>query len=402
VLRCSAHVAGFGEAGILSLESEHGTADRRPRLLFVLHSFHIRAGTEEHTRILAEALCDRFEIAYLFPERGAVVLRIHDAAKEIRFPGGELRYASPHDPVVAQSVKDALREFPPELIHIQHFARWPRGVIDLLAELGRPLVMSFHDYFAITPLFMMIGTEDPDVVMSESYVRKYFGADVREGLQERQGFLRRSLQAIRVRIVPSRFLASVMAKVYPNDYRVIPHGVRPFAEPVARHSGGALRFGYLGGPVLQKGWQELLRAWPLVSDAAPAAELHLFGGRSIRGELPRNAFHHGGYSPVELPRILSQIDVGVLPSICPETFSLVLSEMQLAGIPVAASRMGAFRERVREGETGYFFDPFSPDDTARALRLFTEDDGWRGWNIPSPRLAEQMADEYAGIYRSLS
>jgi glycosyltransferase involved in cell wall biosynthesis len=367
----------------------------------VLHSFHIRAGTEEHTRILAEALCDRFEIAYLFPESGAIVLRVHDTANEIRFPGGPLRYASPHDPAVTQSVRDALREFLPELIHIQHFARWPRGVIDLLAEFARPLVMSFHDYFAITPLFMMIGTEDPDVVLSESYVRKFFGGDVREGLLERQAFLRRSLQAIRVRIVPSQFLASVMGKVYPEDYLVVPHGIRPFAEPVARHSSDAVRFGYLGGPVLQKGWQELLRAWPLVSAAAPAAELHLFGGRSIPRELPRNAFHHGVYSHIELPRILSRIDVGVLPSICPETFSLVLSEMQLAGIPVAASRMGAFRERVREAETGYFLDPFSPEDIARVLRLFAEDDSWRNWSIPPPRLAKEMADEYAGIYRSL-
>src|SRR5262249_39906178 len=81
-----------GEARILGLESESATAARRPRLLFVLHSFHIRAGTEEHTRILAEALCDRFDIAYLFPESGAVVLRLHDSASEIRFPGGPLRY----------------------------------------------------------------------------------------------------------------------------------------------------------------------------------------------------------------------------------------------------------------------------------------------------------------------
>jgi hypothetical protein len=78
----------------LSLESESATAGRRPRLLFVLHSFLIRAGTEEHTRILADALCDRFEIAYLFPESGAAVLRVHDTANEIRLPAA--RFATPH------------------------------------------------------------------------------------------------------------------------------------------------------------------------------------------------------------------------------------------------------------------------------------------------------------------
>ena len=247
----------------------------------------------------------------------------------------------------------------------------------------------------------MIGTEDPDVALSESYVRKYFGADVREGLLERQAFLRRSFQAIRIKIVPSQFLATVLGKVYPDNYRVIPHGIRPFVEPINRDSSGALRFGYLGGLVLQKGWQELLRAWPLVTATTPPAELHLFGGPSSPGDLPKNAFHHGPYNPVALPRILSQINVGVIPSIAPETFSLVLSEMQLSGLPVATSRMGAFRERVREGETGYLFDPFSPEDVARALRLFTEDDGWRNWNIPTPRLAKEMAEDYAAIYRSL-
>jgi glycosyltransferase involved in cell wall biosynthesis len=288
------------------------------------------------------------------------------------------------------------------VIHVQHFLRWPRGIIDLLAGLGCPLVMSFHDYFAITPFLMMIGTEDPEVAVSESYTQKYFGADVRQALLKRQAFLRRSFQAIPIKIVPSRFLASVMSKVYPDNYRVIPHGIRPFADPVNRHSSDALRFGYLGGLVLQKGWQELLEAWPLVSSAAPLAELHLFGGRSSPRHLPQNVFHHVGFDHAELPRILSRIDVGVIPSIFAETFSLVLSEMQLAGLLVAASRMGVLRERVREGETGRLFDPFSPEDIARALRLFIDDQGWRNWNSPSPRLANEMADDYAAIYWSLS
>ena len=61
-----------------------------------------------------------------------------------------------------------------------------------------------------------------------------------------------------------------------------------------------------------------------------------------------------GYELGELPAILERIrpDLGLLLSIRLETFSYTLSELTELGIPVAATNLGSFRERIKHGETG--------------------------------------------------
>ena len=51
-----------------------------------------------------------------------------------------------------------------------------------------------------------------------------------------------------------------------------------------------------------------------------------------------------------------------LLSVVPETYSYTLSEMQALGIPVVATRLGSFPERIRDGQDGWLIEP-----TAEAL-----------------------------------
>jgi len=62
----------------------------------------------------------------------------------------------------------------------------------------------------------------------------------------------------------------------------------------------------------------------------------------------------GYYRPGALPALLrrDRIDLALLPSIVPESFSLVLSECRAAGVPVLAFDLGAVGERLREGGGG--------------------------------------------------
>ena len=106
------------------------------------------------------------------------------------------------------------------------------------------------------------------------------------------------------------------------------------------------------------------------------------------------------YDIRELPRHVANINphVGVLASIVPETFSYALSELQMLGVPVAATKVGSFAERIRHGETGYLFEPNaralvaqigaidSDRTTLRAVRSHL--DGWK------PRTAEEMVADY--------
>jgi glycosyltransferase involved in cell wall biosynthesis len=57
----------------------------------------------------------------------------------------------------------------------------------------------------------------------------------------------------------------------------------------------------------------------------------------------------GYYRAGSLPRLLrrDRIDLAILPSVVPESFSLVLSECRAAGVPVLAFDSGAVGERLR-------------------------------------------------------
>lgn len=61
------------------------------------------------------------------------------------------------------------------------------------------------------------------------------------------------------------------------------------------------------------------------------------------------------YSMTELQAHLTQANphLGLLLSVVPETFSYTLSELWAAGIPVLATRLGAFEDRISDGENGW-------------------------------------------------
>ena len=63
----------------------------------------------------------------------------------------------------------------------------------------------------------------------------------------------------------------------------------------------------------------------------------------------------------------------MVPSIWPETYSIVIREAFASGIPVIASRLGALPEGIRDGENGLLFEPGSTVGLAAILRMLDGD-----------------------------
>ncbi len=110
----------------------------------------------------------------------------------------------------------------------------------------------------------------------------------------------------------------------------------------------------------------------------------------------------GAFEPDELSLLLSDVDVLVVPSQGPETYSLAAREAWSRGVPVFASRLGALTEAVREGENGFTFK----HDDPRALGVLLK----RVVDEPSllPRLRHGAArtpyvtpSEYAAAFRKI-
>ncbi|HKJ18314.1 MAG TPA: glycosyltransferase, partial [Xanthomonadales bacterium] len=65
------------------------------------------------------------------------------------------------------------------------------------------------------------------------------------------------------------------------------------------------------------------------------------------------------YKREELPEIIARIapDVAGLISTVPETFSYMLSELNELNVPVIATRVGSFAERIEDGSDGWLIEP---------------------------------------------
>ncbi|MCK4473073.1 MAG: glycosyltransferase, partial [Anaerolineae bacterium] len=138
---------------------------------------------------------------------------------------------------------------------------------------------------------------------------------------------------------------------------------------------------YIGSLLRHKGVDFIIRAFQRLN--APNTELWIHGF-----ELPGMPFTEmlhkladgdsrirfaGSYTPLELPGILNQMGVLLIPSRWHETFSIVTREAILAGLPVIASRMGGIPEAIDDGVNGLLLPPDDMEAWLTAMQRVVED-----------------------------
>lgn len=166
---------------------------------------------------------------------------------------------------------------------------------------------------------------------------------------------REILTAATALIFPSRFLLDQHRRLFSLPdlvAEVIEPGVA--ATPALRHE-SRRAIAFAGSAKRHKGAHFL----PELARLLPEADIHIFGGgdedllRAMR-RAP-NITVHGYYRAGTLPSLLARHGIGlvVLPSIWPETHSLVLSEAWLAGASVAAFNLGSPAERIHQHGGGW-------------------------------------------------
>lgn len=124
----------------------------------------------------------------------------------------------------------------------------------------------------------------------------------------------------------------------------------------------------------RKGADHLLRAFRIVRETVPDAQLLLVGASTHMGgsdadphtrellasaqSCGQDAVRFAGYVPSpRLGRVLAAADVGVLPSVEPEGMPLSILEFAACGMPVVASDVGGVREVIRHGAEGFLLLP---------------------------------------------
>jgi glycosyltransferase involved in cell wall biosynthesis len=106
----------------------------------------------------------------------------------------------------------------------------------------------------------------------------------------------------------------------------------------------------------------------------------------------------GRVDDAELARLRAGASIALVPSRSAETFGLAAAEAMAAGLPVAASRLGALPELVEEGS---LVPPNDPDALARAIGRLAGDRaaGERGLaRVRTLCAPEVVADALADLY----
>lgn len=103
----------------------------------------------------------------------------------------------------------------------------------------------------------------------------------------------------------------------------------------------------------------------LAGEIFPYAEHRAYFDDGVRPLLDRHRRYLGPIGFIRKRRLLSAARCLLIPSLCPETSSLVAMEAMACGTPVIAFRSGALPETVEDGRTGIIVE--NVDDMAVAL-----------------------------------
>ncbi|UCD83569.1 MAG: glycosyltransferase [Deltaproteobacteria bacterium] len=300
------------------------------------------------------------------------------------------------NPKIDKEFSKYLDFYKPDLVHIHHLAYLSSTIVKLIKDRGLPLVMTLHDYSAICPRGQMIRDDLTlcEVVRREDCIKclkpqwqgvrrlnpktlrglfsPYTGQRL---LKEFEGRMEEMLRLIDVLITPSDFLRNRFLEYsVPSDKIItVAHGLplELFSE-IERKQSTLIRFGYLGSLIPSKGVHILIEAFNRLEPGK--ASLEIWGGEARfhreknyieklkRLAKSKDIYFRGSYDNEDIGFILSKIDILVIPSLWPETFSLTLREALAAKTPVIISAIGALPEIVMDGKNGMHFNPGDVDD----------------------------------------
>jgi len=421
------------------------------RILFALHGYlpDGKGGTETHVATLAKVLARRHAVRVVAREGdpskpdfavtktevdGIEVVRINNLyAESSSFPW---IYKNER---VHEEFERQLVDFRPDLVHIHHLTGLSTTIVETIKAGGLPLVMTLHDFWTVCPRGQRM-TKELD--LCENVDRnlcfhclggiwpQFFSNRAAEPTEvDPRGKLAPSnlaafdrhlqyiLGLVDILVTPSEYHRERMLEFPISTDRIValPHGLDhgPFRNAAAmRHPRPVKRIGYIGSVIPVKGVHVLMDAFKMLGRAD--IELHIHGegfafhddttyvdrlkARSI-GQ--RNIFFEGPYKPVDLPRILANLDILVVPSLWWETFCLTIREGLMAGVPVVASDLGAMREALDGEENGLLFRPGDARDLADRLIQLIEDDGLRVKLSQCAHVVKPIdtyAEELLGLY----
>jgi glycosyltransferase involved in cell wall biosynthesis len=318
----------------------------QPVILMVSHN--LGGGIKRHINSLAERYVGRAHVLLLAgTDRGAVL----SVPLEPDHPVAIL------PPERINEMVMLLRAAGVSRVHIHHLLNQGMDVRRLIHRLGVPFDVTVHDYYAICPQVNLLRwpeglyCQEPDRAGCNRCIAEFSSHHAKEILGWRREQQWQFIEADRV-ICPSEDVrARIIRYGADKNALVAPHEQQPASDwPVTLPAATTLplRIVMLGVLANHKGAR-------IVASVAEAAEpgslgFHLIG--HLEPSFPKPAVQFinatGKYQEHELDALLDKATPHVLwfPSTAPETYSYTLTTAIETGLPIVATRLGSFPERL--------------------------------------------------------
>jgi glycosyltransferase involved in cell wall biosynthesis len=322
------------------------------------------------------------------------------------------------DPELVAQIERWLQRQRFDLVHVMHTMRMGSAVA-AASRVGLPLLVTLTDFFTACVRINLVdlhGQACAGPEQGSACARKCLGpAWSTPALEERYRHARSILEQADARVVPSAFVEARCRAAFPGlDWTRIAHGVDLVAlmrgEAAPRNAGEARHIGFVGSLIPGKGAHLLLQALAL----RPALDLRLSLAGGFHGDAAYEASVHalaaadprvrllGRCSAEAVATLMKQLDLLCLPSLVPETYSLVLHEAAALGVPAMVSARGAPGDAVAASGAGVVVAADSPAAWAQALEDWNRDAAGAtamARRVPLPPRVEEEAFFYESLYR---
>ncbi len=329
----------------------------RRKYLFIVH--RLGGGVIKHLQELAEHVGPEVDFLFLKPGDGSQV--------ELGSHYGPYHWSLFFDiRTEYHDLLDLLRSLAVERAHVHHVMGVPDGVLALLPELGIPYDVTLHDYYFVNANPTLTNREgifaeeksSRDALCAEAYPLP----DNIPVADWRLKYGELMQRAERV-FAPTRRCRDVYLEYFPSlAVRVAYHPEweqsYPYATPrIPRITASdKLRVLVVGALSREKG-ADVLERTATYRDPLNRLEYHLLG-YAYRPLAPE-VIQHGPYDDRRLDSLIAELQPHLLwfPAQWHETYCYALSAALRSGLPILASDLGAFPERL-EGRPLSFIKPW--------------------------------------------
>ncbi len=363
-----------------------------------------------------------------------------------------------NNPVVEKYLRKWLQEWKPDVVHITSCMTLSASVINAAKDQGIPVVLTLTDFWFICPRINLIRRDDSlcdgrttpweclECMFGNSRIYKglthLLPTDATRGLvtaistqpiitrargfrgkmgdmEDRKRFLSNILKRVDYITAPSRSLRDTFRDSGMTQTIEVIHSGHSLSwlntKLGMRKQNGMITVGYIGQIVHLKGVHVLVSAFvntevhenmQLVihgrTDKAPEymAELNDI----IKGKPDILIGFPGEFPHEQLGRVLSTIDVLVVPSLWTENNPRVIQEAFASKTPVIASNVGGISEFIQHEMNGLLFERGDVNDLARQLQRLIDEPGLLEKlkvGIPKVKTIEDEVEQFEHIYQAL-